>query len=129
MSDHRCRRPGTRRKSKGTLTSPLGALRSSERPFTQVPTRRRHSSGPPGFRAHRHTPSPHRHWNRPLARRPFDVAQSTSGLQEETFYDFALPVLRRSASPTRSLALQAEETHGTRAAQTTPQAFGVVQVG
>ena len=73
------------KKSKGTLTGPLGALRSSERPSTQVPTRRRHSSGPP-------VPDPTVTHLRLTATGTVRLQEdhstllvSTSGLQEETF--------------------------------------------
>ena len=54
---------------------------------------------------------------------------STSGIREETFYDFAIPVLKRTESRLDALALQDEETRKTEVSQPAPQAFGVVQIG
>ncbi|HMZ55373.1 MAG TPA: ATP-binding protein [Nitrospira sp.] len=116
-------------KSKGTLTSPLGALRSSERPFYPSPDTATSLIRAPGSEP---TVTHLRLTATGTVRLQEDhstLLVSTSGLQEETFYDFALPVLRRSEPRLESLALQAEETHGTRVAQAAPQAFGVVQVG
>lgn len=116
-------------KSKGTLTSPLGTRRSSDRPFypsLDIATSLIRAPGSEPTITHL----------RLTASGPLPVREggstlflSSSGLQEETFYDFALPVVRRSEPRLEALALQEEETHGPRVAQSTPQALGVVQVG
>jgi signal transduction histidine kinase/HAMP domain-containing protein len=52
----------------------------------------------------------------------------TAGL-EETFYDFALPVLRRPESRLEALALQDEDVAKTPGPASSAQAHGVVQIG
>lgn len=116
-------------KSKGKLGSPLGTVRSAEQPFyprpdiaeslikapeTEPIVTRLRLSGAGSI---------------PLQEQDSALPLSTSGIREETFYDFALPVLTRSESRSEALALQEEETHKTRSARPAPQAFGVVQIG
>ncbi|CAE6701259.1 HAMP domain-containing sensor histidine kinase [Nitrospira defluvii] len=116
-------------KSKGTLTSPLGTLRSSDRPFYPsldiAASLIRTPGSEPTVTHLRLTAA----GAVPLQESGSTLFVSTSGLQEETFYDFALPVLRRSEPRLEALALQEAEAHGTQGAQATPHAFGVVQVG
>ncbi|MBA5874968.1 MAG: GAF domain-containing protein [Nitrospira sp. CR1.2] len=116
-------------KSKGTLTSPLGTRRSSDRPFypsLDIATSLIRAPGSEPTITHLRLTA-----SGPLPVREGGSALflSSSGLQEETFYDFALPVVRRSEPRLEALALQEEETHSPRVAQSTPQALGVVQVG
>lgn len=116
-------------KSKGTLTTPLGTLRSADRPFypnLDIATSllRTPDSEPTITHLRLTAAGP-----LPIQEGGSALALSTSGLQEETFYDFALPVMRRSEPRLEALALQEEETHGTRATQTALLALGVVQVG
>lgn len=65
----------------------------------------------------------------PLREKDSTLPISTSGIHEETFYDFAIPVMKRSESRLEALALQEEETRKAANAPTTPQVFGVVQIG
>jgi signal transduction histidine kinase len=116
-------------KSKGKLVSPLGSLRSTERPFYPRPDI---------AEALIKTPA-----SEPLVTRlrlsgagtiPVPEQDSalpfwTSGMLEETFFDVAVPVMKRSESRLEALALQDEETRKTRAQQPSSQAFGVVQIG
>lgn len=116
-------------KSKGTLTSPLGTLRSSDRPFypsLDIATSLIRTPGSEPTITHLRLTAA---GPLPLQEGGSTLFLSTSGLQEETFFDFALPVVRRTEPRLEALALQEEETHGTRVAQTTPHALGVVQVG
>lgn len=116
-------------KSKGKLASPLSTVRSAEQPFYPRPdiaelliktpgleptVTRLRISGPETI---------------PLQETDSTLPFSLSGIQEETFYDFAIPVLKRSESRVEALALQEEELHKTRIAQPAPHAFGVVQIG
>jgi signal transduction histidine kinase len=116
-------------KSKGKLNSPFGTVRSAEQPFyprpdiaesllaapTTDPTiTRLRLSGSGSI---------------PIQDKEVSFFVSASGIGEETFYDFAIPVLKRSESRLGTLALQEEEIRKTRTAQAAPQAFGVVRIG
>ncbi|MBS0171790.1 MAG: GAF domain-containing protein [Nitrospira sp.] len=116
-------------RSKGTLTSPLGTLRSSDQPFYPDSDIAAALIKAPGS-------APTITHLRLTATGTVRIQEGAStlfvpatGRQNETFYDFALPVLRRAESRLEALALQEEETHHTRAIQPAPQAYGVVQVG
>ncbi len=116
-------------KSKGKLKTPFGIVRAADQPFFPTPaiatsliknpgteptvTRLRLSGTGTVF----------------LLEKDSTLPVSTAGIQEETFYDFALPVLKRSEPRLEALALQEEETHKSRTTQPTPPAFGVVQIG
>ena len=53
----------------------------------------------------------------------------SSAARDETFYDVAVPVVRRSESRLESLALQDEATSKTVAPRGQPRTYGVVQIG
>ena len=59
---------------------------------------------------------------------PFEGITLGPSPSEESYYDFALPVLRRANAPLESLALQAEETQPSDE-KVSPAVFGVVQIG
>lgn len=116
-------------KSKGKLASALGNLRSAERPFYPRPDIAELLLASPGS-----DPTVTRLRLSGSGTIPLSEAESplpfwTSAGQEETFYDFAVPVLRRGNSRLEALALQEEESRKTRSSEPTPQAFGVVQIG
>lgn len=116
-------------KSKGTLKTPLGTVRDAEQPFyptlaiaisliqtpgTEPTVTRLRFSGTDAV---------------PLQKKDATLPVSTAGVQEETLYDFAVPVLKHAELRLEALALQEEETHKTRTAQPATPAFGVVQIG
>ncbi|MBA2484782.1 MAG: GAF domain-containing protein [Nitrospira sp.] len=116
-------------KSKGKLAGADGDLRSSEQPFYPRPDIAELLIKTPGSE-----PTVTRlrlSGSGTIAIPENDSALpfSASGVPEETFYDFAIPVLKRSESRLEALALQEEETRKTEVSQSTPQAFGVVQIG
>lgn len=116
-------------KSKGKLSSPLGNLRSIEQPFFPRPDIAEGVIKTPGS-----YPTVTRlrlsgSGTIPIPERDSALPFSTSGIQEESFYDFAVPVLTRSESRLEALALQDEETRKTQALQPVSQVFGVVQIG
>ena len=116
-------------KSKGKLINPLVTVRSTEQPFYPRPdiaelvvkspptepiiTRLRLSGS----------------GTIPITEQDSALSFSTAGIREETFYDFAIPVLKRTESRLDALALQDEETRKGGVSQPAPQAFGVVQIG
>ncbi len=116
-------------KSKGKLDSPLGTVRSAERPFYPRPDIAdaviKHSGTEPTITRLRLSGAN----TIPLREKDSTLPISTSGIHEETFYDFAFPVMKRSESRLEALALQEEETRKAANAPTTPQVFGVVQIG
>ncbi|TKB87013.1 MAG: hypothetical protein E8D43_10015 [Nitrospira sp.] len=113
-------------KSKGKLDSPLGTVRSAERPFYPRPDIAdaviKHSGTEPTITRLRLSGAD----TIPLREKDSTLPISTSGIHEETFYDFAIPVMKRSESRLEALALQEEETRKAANAPTTPQVFGVV---
>ncbi|MBA5863923.1 MAG: GAF domain-containing protein [Nitrospira sp. CR1.1] len=116
-------------KSKGRLKTPLGTVRAVDQPFYPA-------SAIAASLIKHPVPEPTVTRLRLTAENtiPFEDADSalrvsTPGIREETFYDFALPVLKRAEPRLEALALQEEETRKTRAAQPAPPAFGVVQIG
>lgn len=116
-------------KSKGKLSSPLGSLRSAEHPFYPRPDIAELLIKTPGS-----DPTVTRlrlsgAGTIPISEQDSALPFTTSGAQEETFYDFAIPVLRRVESRLDALALQEEETRKTAGRQPAAQAFGVVQIG
>jgi len=116
-------------KSKGKLDSPLGTMRSTGEPFYPRPDIAESLIQSPGTEP---TITRLRLSGAGSIRIPdknVTLPFTTSGLGEETFYDFAIPVLKRSESRLEALALQEEETRKTRATRQAPQAFGVVQIG
>ncbi|WHZ17554.1 MAG: multi-sensor signal transduction histidine kinase [Nitrospira sp.] len=116
-------------KSKGKLNSPFGTVRSAEQPFYPRPDIAESllaaAETAPTITRLRLSGS----GSIPIQDKEVSFFVSASGIGEETFYDFAIPVLKRSESRLDALALQEEETRKTRTAQATPQAFGVVQIG
>jgi signal transduction histidine kinase len=116
-------------KSKGKLDSPLGTVRSTAEPFYPRPDIAESLLKSPGTEP---TITRLRLSGAGSVRIPdknVALPFTTSGLGEETFYDFAIPVLKRSESRLEALALQEEETRKTRTTRQAPQAFGVVQIG
>lgn len=116
-------------KSKGKLKTPLGTVRAVDQPF--------YPSAAIAASLIRH-PLPEPTVTRlrligesslPFEDQDATLRVSTAGMREETFYDFALPVLKRAEPRLEALALQEEETHKTRTAASTAPAFGVVQIG
>ena len=116
-------------KSKGRLDSPLGTARSAEKPFYPRPDIAESllTTPQPGpivtrlrLRGSGSIPVPEKDSTLPVV---------ATGIGEETFYDFALPVLKRSETRSEALALQEEETRHIRTPRPTSQAFGVVQIG
>jgi signal transduction histidine kinase len=116
-------------KSKGKLKTTLGTERAVDQPFYPPPTLAAslidHPLPEPTVTRYRLTGE---------STIPFEDADSTlrvstPGIRGETFYDFALPVLKRAEPRLEALALQEAETHKTRTAQTASAAFGVVQIG
>jgi signal transduction histidine kinase len=116
-------------KSKGKLSSPLGNLRSVEQPFFPRPDIAEGVIKTPGSHPTVTRLRLSGSGTIPIPERDAALPFSTSGIQEETFYDFAIPVLTRSESRLEALALQDEETRKTQGLQPLPQAFGVVQIG
>ena len=116
-------------KSKGKLGSPLGSLRSAEQPFYPRPDIAELLIKAPGSEPTVTRLRLSGSDTIPLQEQDSTLPFSTSGVREESFYDFAIPVLKRSESRLEALALQDEETRKTRASQPTHQAFGVVQIG
>ena len=116
-------------KSKGRLDSPLGTVRSTERPFYPRPDIAeaviKRSGTEPTITHLRLSGAD----TIPLREKDSTLPISTSGIHVETFYDFAIPVMKRSESRLEALALQEEETRKAAIAPATPQAFGVVQIG
>ncbi|MCW5797869.1 MAG: GAF domain-containing protein [Nitrospira sp.] len=116
-------------KSKGKLKTPLGTVRAVDQPF--YPTSAiaasliKHPAPEPTVTRLRLTGES----TIPSEEEDATLRVSTPGMREETFYDFALPVLKRAEPRLEALALQEEETHKTRTAQSAPPAFGVVQIG
>ena len=116
-------------KSKGKLKTPLGTVRAVDQPF--------YPSAALAASLIKHpTPEPTVTRLRLIAESTIPVEDddatlrvSTAGMREETFYDFALPVLKRAEPRLEALALQEEETHNTRTAPSAAPAFGVVQIG
>ncbi len=116
-------------KSKGKLKSPLGTVRVVDQPFYP-------SAALAASLIKYPTPEPTVTRLRLIGEStiPFEdtdatLRVSTGGMREETFYDFALPVLKRAEPRLEALALQEEETHKTRAVPSAAPAFGVVQIG
>lgn len=116
-------------KSKGKLASPLGSLRSAEQPFYPRPDIAELLIKTPGSEPTVTRLRLSGSGTIPIPGQDSALSFSTSGVREETFYDFAIPVLKRSESRLEALALQEEETRKTRAPQPPSQAFGVVQIG
>src|SRR5574340_205408 len=116
-------------KSKGKLNSPFSTVRSAEQPFYPRPDIAESllaaTETAPTITRLRLSGS----GSIPIQDKEVSFFVSASGIGEETFYDFAIPVLKRSESRRDALALQEEETRKTRTAQATLQAFGVVQIG
>ena len=115
-------------KSKGKLTGPFSNLRSADQPFFPRPDiaeglLKTRGVEPTVTRLRLSGAGSIREDQDPLAFFP------TSDVREESVYDFAIPVLKRSESRLEALALQEEEMRKSRTAQLTPQAFGVVQIG
>ena len=115
-------------KSKGKLTGPFSNLRSADQPFFPRPDiaeglLKTRSVEPTVTRLRLSGAGSIREDQDPLAFFP------TSDVREESVYDFAIPVLKRSESRLEALALQEEEMRKSRTAPPTPQAFGVVQIG
>ncbi len=116
-------------KSKGKLKTPLGTVRAVDQPF--------YPSAALAASLIKHpTPEPTVTRLRLIGEStiPFEETDatlrvSTAGMREETFYDFALPVLKRAEPRLEALALQEEETHKTRTPPSAAPAFGVVQIG
>lgn len=116
-------------KSKGTLDRPFGTVRSAEQPFYPRPDIAGSLLASPGT-----TPTITRlrltgSGTIPVHDKEVSFVLSASGVGEETFYDFAIPVLKRSESRLDALALQEEETRKPRSIRPAPRAFGVVQIG
>jgi signal transduction histidine kinase len=116
-------------KSKGKLKTPLGTVRAADQPFFPAPEMATALIKNPGT-----DPTVTRlrlsgAHSVPLHEKDSTLPVSTTGVREETFYDFALPVLKRAEPRLEALALQEEETHKTRTAEPAPSAFGVVQIG
>jgi signal transduction histidine kinase len=59
---------------------------------------------------------------------PFQDISFAVSPSEESYYDFAVPVLKRANAPLDSLALQAEEAQSSRE-KAAPAVFGVVEIG
>ncbi|MCC2644078.1 MAG: protein of unknown function, putative Histidine kinase, partial [Nitrospira sp.] len=116
-------------KSKGKLDSPLGAVRSVEEPFYPRPDIAESLVKNPGDEPTVTRLRLSGSGTVPVPEENVTLPFTASGIGEETFYDFAIPVLRRSASRLEALALQEEETRKSGAARPAPQAFGVVQIG
>ncbi|MEP7152157.1 MAG: ATP-binding protein [Nitrospira sp.] len=116
-------------KSKGKLANSLGSLRSAEQPFYPRPdiaelVLKRPPAQPTITRLRLSGSG-----TIPITEQDSMLPFSTSGIREEAFYDFAIPVLKRAESRLDVLALQDEETRKAGAPQPAPQAFGVVQIG
>ncbi len=116
-------------KSKGKLKTPFGTMRATDQPFYPAAAIAasliKHPAPEPTVTRLRLTGAD----TIPFVDEDSTLRVSTPGVQEETFYDFALPVLKRTEPRLEALALQEEETHKTRTAQPSPPAFGVVQIG
>ena len=115
-------------KSKGKLAGPFSNLRSADQPFFPRPDiaeaiLKTRSAEPIVTRLRLSGAGSIREDEESL------TLFSTSDVREETVYDFAIPVLKRSESRLEALALQEEEMRKSRTAQPPPQAFGVVQIG
>ncbi len=116
-------------KSKGKLLGPLVAVRSIEQPFYPRPdiaelVIKRPPTEPVITRLRLSGSG-----TIPITEPDSALSFSTSAIREETFYDFAIPVLKRTESRLDALALQDEESRKTKVSQPDPQAFGVVQIG
>lgn len=108
-------------KSKGKLKTPFGTRRATDQPFypagaiaASVIT---HPASEPTVTRLRLTGE----HTVPFVDEDSTLRVSTPGVQEETFYDFALPVLKRTEPRLEALVLQEEETHKTRTAQPSPR--------
>lgn len=116
-------------KSKGKLKTPLGTVRAVDQPFYPASDTAasliKHPAQEPIVTRLRLTGDS----TIPFEDEGSPLRVSTTGIREETFYDFALPVLKRAEPRLDALALQEAETHRSRAAQPAPPAFGVVQIG
>ncbi len=116
-------------KSKGKLLGPAGNIRSAERPFYPRPDIAERSmqtaASEPTITRLQLSGS----GTIPIPEEVITLPFRTSAMGEETFYDFSMPVFKRTASRLEALALQEEETRKTRGPQSAPQAFGVVQIG
>ena len=116
-------------KSKGKLINPLVTVRSTEQPFYPRPdiaelVVKRPPTEPIITRLRLSGSG-----TIPITEQDSALSFSTAGIREETFYDFAIPVLKRTESRLDALALQDEETRKGGVSQPAPQAFGVVQIG
>ncbi|HQY56332.1 MAG: GAF domain-containing protein [Nitrospira sp.] len=116
-------------KSKGTLESPFGTVRSTAQPFYPHPdlansVRKAPDTEPTVTRLRLSSAGAI-----PFQEKSSTLPVSTSGVPEETFYDFALPVMKRSEFHSEALALQAEETRKAGSTRPSSQAFGIVQIG
>ncbi|MBI4000653.1 MAG: GAF domain-containing protein [Nitrospira defluvii] len=116
-------------KSKGKLDNPFGAVRSAEQPLYPRPDIAESLIKTPGSEPTVTRLRLSGTGSIPIQGQDSPLFLSASGIREETFFDFAIPVLKRSESRLEALALQDEETRKTRASQPTPQAFGIVQIG
>lgn len=116
-------------KSKGKLKTPLGTVRAVDQPFYPASAIAasliKHPAQEPIVTRLRLTGES----TIPFEDEDSALRVSTPGIREETFYDFALPVIKRAEPRLEALALQEEETHKARTAQPAPPAFGVVQIG
>jgi signal transduction histidine kinase len=114
-------------KSKGKLAGPFSNLRSADQPFYPRPDI---AEGVLKTRSLEPTVTRLRLSGAGSIREDHDsLLFPTSDVREETVFDFAIPVLKRSESRLEALALQEEEMRKTRTSQPTPRAFGVVQIG
>ncbi|MDR4481188.1 MAG: ATP-binding protein [Nitrospira sp.] len=116
-------------KSKGKLNSPLGTVRSPDQPFFPRPDIAESVFKTPGAEPLVTRLRLSGSGTIPLQEQDSTFAVSASGIGEETFYDFAIPVIKREESRLEALALQEEETRKDRAGRAAPQTFGVVQIG
>lgn len=116
-------------KSKGKLDSPLGTVRSAEEPFYPRPDIAESLVKRPGVEPTVTRLRLSGSGSVPVPEKTVTLPFTASGIREETFYDFAIPVLKRSESRLEALALQEEETRKTGTDRPAPQAFGVVQIG
>ncbi|MET0515088.1 MAG: ATP-binding protein [Nitrospiraceae bacterium] len=112
-------------RSKGKLEGELGLTRSSEHPFYPRPeiseTVAKDARTEPLITHLRISGT----GSVPIPLQDITFGPSPS---EESYYDFALAVLKRVHAPMESLALQAEETQRSNA-KDSPAVFGVVQLG
>ncbi|MGC3975233.1 MAG: ATP-binding protein [Nitrospira sp.] len=117
-------------KSKGKLDSPLGTARSTEKPFYPRPDIAESllttSESEPTVTRLRLIGA----GSIPVLEKDSTLPVVTSGIGGETFYDFALPVLKLpEKTRLEALALQEEENRYIRTARPASRAFGVVQIG